>query len=370
MKITTSKDVLLKGMQAVQNAVSSKSTLPILSHVLLEGGKQGIRLTATDLEIGVSALVDGEVLEEGAVTIPARKFGEIVKELGSQGPVSIALKKGQSVQIESGKSYFRLVGLPREDFPQLPDFSSLSSKEVGVVKVPQRFIRNMLQLTSFAMSHDETRYVLNGILFSFKEKVLRLVGTDGRRLALVEREIPEMGSLRKDVIVPMKTIQELGRALSEEGEMGFYFKENQLQMQLGRVMIFSRLVEGEYPNYEQVIPKKIKEQFRVNTQELLQAAKRAGILTHQDSQSIKVNIIKDKVVISKNTPDVGEVREELDVDYKGAEVTIGFNPAFLVDALKNIEEEQIQFGFIDPEKPAVIKSGDAYTYIVLPMQVT
>src|SRR3989338_5855362 len=370
MRINVLKDSLLKGIQTVQNAISTKSTLPILSHILLEAKKQGIELTATDLEIGVIAKVAGEVVEEGAITLPARKFSEIIKELPNQGTITITLKKGQSVSIETGKSYFKLMGLTRDDFPKLPEFPTQTSKHSNLVKIPQKLLKYMIQLTAFAMSHDETRYVLNGLLFSFKDKGLKLVATDGRRLAFIEKEIPDMGSIRKDVIVPMKTIQELNRNLTEEGEVIFCFKENQLQINLGNITITSRLIEGEYPNYEQVIPKKTKEELQINTQDFLQATRRASILTNQDSQSIKINIIKDRVIITKNTPELGEAREELEVDYKGGELAIGFNPAFLIDVLKNVDNDKIKFEFIDHEKPAVIRSGDDYTYIVLPMQVT
>ena len=219
------------------------------------------------------------------------------------------------------------------------------------------------------MSHDETRYVLNGILFSFKDKILKLVATDGRRLAIIEKEI-EGSSFKKDVILPMKAIQELNRNLTEEGDVVFCFKENQVQANLGTIHITSRLIEGEYPNYDQVIPKKVKEELSLDTQNFLQATRRASILTNQESQSIKINILKGKMIITKNSPELGEVREELDVDYKGDELTIGFNPTFLIDVLKNIEDKSILFSFIDPEKPAVIKNRDNYTYIVLPMQVS
>ena len=369
MKIKTNKDSLLRGIQVVQNAVSSKNTLPILSHILLEAKKNEIHLTATDLEIGISVKVDGEVIEDGVTTVPARKFSEIIKELPAQENIHITLKKGQSVHIEAGKSYFRLVGLAKEDFPQLPEVSS-AARHTDAIKIPQKKLKHMIQLTSFAMSHDESRYVLNGILFSFKDKSLKLVATDGRRLAIIEKEMPEMGSIKKEVILPMKTIQELNRNLEEQGDIIFYFKENQLLINLGDIHISSRLIEGEYPNYEQVVPKKTKEELSLNTQDFLQAARRASILTNQESQSVKINIIKDRMIITKSTPDLGEAREEIEVSYKGAEFVIGFNPNFLIDALKNIDEENIKFSFIDPEKPAVIKSGEDYTYIVLPMQVT
>lgn len=370
MKITSTKDSLLKGIQVVQNSVSSKSTLPILSHILIDAKKGEIKLTSTDLEIGVSIKIEGEVSEEGAITVPARKFSEIIKELSGQNAIHLSVKKGQTVSIESGKSYFKLMGLSKDDFPQLPDFPNQGAKNTDLVRIPQKVLKNMIQLTAFAMSHDESRYVLNGILFSFRDGGLKLVATDGRRLALIEKDIDQMGNIKKDVIVPMKTIQELNRDLGEEGEIQFFFKENQLQLNLGQVTIVSRLIDGEYPNYEQVIPKKIKEELKINTQDFLQATRRASILTSQDSQSVKINILKDRMIITKNSPELGEAREEVEVEYKGAELAIGFNPGFLIDVLKNVEDENIKFGFIDPEKPAVIKSGDHYTYIVLPMQVS
>ena len=368
MKIQTTKDSLLHGIQIVQNAVSSKGTLPILSHILIEAKKNEIRLTATDLEVGITAKIEGEVTEEGAVAVPARKFSEITKELSPTNTVQISVKKGQSISIESGKSYFRLVGLQREDFPQLPE--TPAGKTLDVVKVPQKTLKSMIQLTSFAMSHDETRYVLNGILFNFHERQLKMVATDGRRLAIVQKNLGEGGNLKKDAIVPMKTILELNRNLTEQGDVTFYFKDNQLQIQFGSVTINSRLIEGEYPNYEQVVPRKVKEDIVLNTQDFLQAARRASILTSQESQSIKINLIKDRMIITKNSPELGEAREEMEVEYKGGEFIIGFNPAFLVDVLKNVEEEKVIFGVTDPEKPAVIKCGTDYTYIVLPMQVT
>ena len=190
MKIITSKDNLLKGIQIVQNAVSSKSTLPILSHILFEAKKDGIRLVATDLEIGLSVKVVGDVAEEGSITIPARKFSEIIKELSGIDPIQISVKKSQNITIESNKSYFRLMGLSKDDFPQLPEFPAHTSKGVDFVKISQKLLKNMIQLTSFAMSHDETRYVLNGIFFSFKDKALKLVATDGRRLAVMEKQTP------------------------------------------------------------------------------------------------------------------------------------------------------------------------------------
>jgi DNA polymerase-3 subunit beta len=365
MKLHLTKADLFQGIQTVQSAISVRSTLPVLGNILFEASDKGVRLSATDLEVGIRTWIKADVIENGAVTIPAKILADFLRTLEDDREVKIDVSENNKVEVRSGRDRLNITGLPKEDYPVLPEF-----EEAKAVTIPAGTIREMLKKTMFAASADETRYVLNGILFSFKDKTLKLVATDGRRLAIMERALPELGNFKKDIIVPTKAIQELGRNLGDEGDANFYFKENQIQINLGAVTIISRLIEGEYPNYEQVIPKKTKDELKIGTQDFLQAARRASILTSQDSQSIKINIIKDRMIITKNTPDLGEAREELEVDYKGSDLAIGFNPNFLIDVLKNIEEENVKFCFIDPEKPAVIKNGDHYTYVVLPMQVS
>ena len=365
MNISVGKEELMKGIQVVNGAVSSKNTLPILGNILLEAQTGSLKLTATDLDIAVTCSIPAETQETGVITVPAKRFGEIVREMVSDQPVRIQAKKNFAVQIESGKTFFKLMGLPKDDFPHIPEFQSAST-----IAIPQNLLLRMIKLTSFAMSRDEARYVLNGILFSFTDKTLRLVATDGRRLAMVEKELAKPCGQTKNLIIPNKTIQELNRNLGGEGEVFLSLKDNQLQFKIDSVVITSRLIEGEFPNYEQVIPKKAKEQLWVNTQQFLSAARRASIFTSQESQSIKIDLQKNRMVISKNTPDVGEVREEIETEYGGGEFSIGFNPNYLIDVLKNIDDEKISFGLIDPEKPGMIKAQQDYTCIVLPMQLS
>lgn len=365
MNITVQKDDLLKGIQTVQGAVSSKATLPILSNILLDAENGSLRLTATDLDIGISRTVPAEITEAGSITVPAKRFFDIIKEAPAGENIQVIAKKNLSVQIESGKSFSRLMGIAKNDFPKIPEFDAPQP-----IVISQTLLSRMIRMTSFAMSRDETRYVLNGILFVFKDKNLRLVATDGRRLAMVEKDLAKSSGITRNVIVPNKTVQELGRALGDQGDVLLGLKENQLQFKIGDTVVTSRLIEGEFPNYEQVIPKKTKENVWINTRDFLSAARRASIFTNQESQSVRIELNKNRMVISKTTPDVGEVREELEAEYGGGEFSIGFNPNFLIDALKNIEDEKIQFGLTDPEKPGMIKSQEDYTYIVLPMQIT
>ncbi len=365
MKVTISKEDLLKGLQIVQNAVSSRVSLPILSNILVETQGDDLQLTATDLDIAISSLVPCEVHEKGDITIPAKKFFEVVREMWSDQPIEITAKSHNNIQIKSADCFFKLAGLPTQDFPHIPKF-----QDGRTITVAQNLLKLMLRCTSFAVSRDESRYVLNGVLFSFTNKSLRLVATDGRRLALIEKKLGRDIEELRSMIVPIKAVQEINRNLGEEGDVEIILKENQLQFKINETVITTRLIEGEFPNYEQVIPQKIKEEVRLDTQKLLSAARRASIFTSQESQSIRLDFSKNRLVISKNTPEIGEAREEIATRHQGGEITIGFNPHYLIDALKNIDEEEVLFGLIDPEKPGVIKANDDYTYIILPMQLT
>jgi DNA polymerase-3 subunit beta len=202
-----------------------------------------------------------------------------------------------------------------------------------------------------------------------KKNSLRIVATDGRRLALAEREIGLEKNVEKSLIVPAKTVQELIRNLKDEGEIQISFGENQAMFDLGGLVIISRLIEGEFPNYEQVIPKEAKEKVVVDRENFLLAAKRVSLLTTQDSQAVKIDVEKDKMVISKNSPDIGEATEEISVNYGGSPLSIGFNPNYIMDVLKNLDDETVGFELQDPEKPGVIRTKERYIYVVLPMQL-
>lgn len=366
MRISVQKEDLVRGIQTVQNAVSVRGSLPILANILLETKDNQLCLTATDLDIAISCFIPAEIQEKGAITVPAKRFGDVVKELWSDDAIKLQVVKGNTVQIETKKTNYKIPGLAKDDFPQIPFFTG----EKNAIILPQRTLNEMLKMTQFAMSRDEARYVLNGTLFSFNGKLARLVATDGRRLAMIERELDKPSPIKKNIIIPTKTIHELSRNLQETGDVHILFKENQIQFQINQTYITSRLIEGEFPNYEQVIPQKTKEQLLLSTKDFLSATRRASIFTNQESQSIKISLDKNRMVISKNTPEVGEAYEEIETDYKGGGLVIGFNPNYLIDVLKTIPDEKVKFELIDPEKPGMIRAENNYTYIVLPMQLS
>lgn len=362
MKFKTTKETLFGNIQITQNIISPRVSLPILSNMLLETIEGALRLVTTDLDIGISCEFPVEVVESGTITVPSKRFAEIIHELPS-GEVTISAKKNNMVIIEAEACEFKIMGLPKEEFPKLPEF-----KDKEVIKIQQAVLKEMLSKTSFAVSHDETRYILNGILFKIENDTISMVATDGRRLALIEKKLNAGIHKKIHLIVPIKTIHELNRNLKDEGEGLIVLGENQVLFDLGPIHIISRIIEGEFPDYRQVIPAEQKDKIKLNREKFLLAVRRAAILSTLDYQAIKLEVFKNKLVVSKSTPDIGESREELVSEYSGKELIIGFNPAYLIDALKNIQEEEIFFELTDSEKPAAIRI-DSYTYIVLPMRI-
>ena len=362
MKFKVGKDSLVSAIQTVQNIITSKSALPILSNILIETQQDGIRLTATDLDIGITCVIPVDIQEQGAITIPAKRFSDIVKEFPID-IVSITTKKNNLIVIDSELCQFKIMGLAKEEFPKLPEF-----KDKKVVKVGQLVLKEMLALTSFAVSFDETRYILNGILFKINKGILTLVSTDGKRLAIAERKLSVDQDIDLSIIVPIKTIHELTRNLKEEGELSLVVGSNQALFDLGSVVIISRLIEGEFPDYKQVVPVVSENKMKIERNQFLLAVKRAALLATPDYQAVKLEVFKNKLVISKSTPDVGEFHEELVAEYQGRELIIGFNPVYLMDILKNLSDEFINLELTDGEKPGVVRIS-GYVYIVLPMRI-
>ncbi len=363
MKLRIEKDVLLNGIQTVQNVITTKAALPILSNILIETQQDSLSLTATDLDVGISCVVPVDVQEPGAITVPAKRFSDIIKELPTDS-ISVATKKNNLVIIETQVCQFRIMGLAREEFPKLPEF-----KDKEVIKLEQGSLKQMLNLTSFAASFDETRYILNGILFKINKNNLTLVATDGKRLAIIEKKLNQETDKDVSIIVPIKAIHELNRNLKDQGELSLILGNNQVLFDFGNVVIISRLIEGEFPDYRQVVPPVSDNKMKVDRDQFLLAVRRAALLSTPDYQAIKLEVFKNKLVVSKSTPDIGESREEAPVEYQGKEMVIGFNPNYLIDVLKNLTEEQIELELTDTEKPGVIRT-DGYVYIVLPMRLS
>lgn len=369
MNLTIAKDQLISGLQAVQNIVGSRTTLPILSNVLLKAEDNHLELTATDLDVSVSCSVEAQVKKPGSTTIPVKKFFGIARELGSQD-LELSTDDKHVTSLSAGASFYKIRGLAAEEFPPIPKI-----KDDRMVSLPQEKIRGMMKKTSFATSSDESRYVLNGIFVSMKDNKLTMVATDGRRLALVDEEVDIPEAALGDYIIPSKAINELNRLLTDAGDVELRLGDNQASMNLlpekgPKVNITTKLIEGNYPNYRQVIPSEVKERVTLVREELLHALKRAEIMTSDKANSVKMSFTTNNLSITANSPDVGEARESIAINYKGPDITVAFNPGYMIEPLNALADEEIYFELIDELSPGVMKINGPFLYVVMPMRLS
>ncbi len=368
MNLTISKEQILNGLQAVQNVVSTRTTLPILSNVLVRAEGDRVEFTATDLDVTIACGVEAKVKKAGGTTVPVKKLFGIVRELGSS-EIDLEVDEKNVCSVRSGPSFYKINGLGADEFPPLPKF-----KEDKKVLLQQETMKGMMRKTSFAISTDESRYVLNGIFISLKDHKMTMVATDGRRLALVDEEVDVSEKSQGEFIIPAKAVNELNRLLQETGEVEIKYGENQAAFTLKdekgfSVLIVTKLIEGNYPNYRQVIPSETKERIALGREEFLHAMRRAEIMTSEKANSVKLTFGKNNLAITANSPEVGEARESLAINYKGKEMAIAFNPKYVIDPLNALAEDEVFIELIDELSPGVIKINGPFLYVVMPMRL-
>jgi DNA polymerase-3 subunit beta len=369
MNLTITKEQLLNGLQAVQNVVSSRTTLPILSNVLVRAEGNRLEFTATDLDVTVTCGVEATVVKPGSTTIPVKKLFSIAREL-SVGDIELEVDEKNVTAVRSGSSFYKIHGLAAEEFPPINQF-----KDDKKVTVAQDKFKGMLKKTSFAISTDEARYVLNGIFISLKEHKMTIVATDGRRLALTDEEVDISEKSQGEFIIPAKAVNELNRLLQDKGEVVIKYAENQAEFTLKdekgfSVVIITKLIEGNYPNYRQVIPAEAKERISLPREEFLHALKRAEIMTSEKANSVKLTFGKNNLAITANSPEVGEARESMAVNYKGKEMSIAFNPKYMIDPLNALANDEVFIELIDELSPGVLKINGPFLYVVMPMRLS
>jgi len=369
MNLTIAKDQILTGLQAVQNVVSTRTTLPILSNVLMHAEADHLEFTATDLDVTVACKVEAKVKKGGSTTVPVKKLFGIIRELGGN-EIDIETDEKNVTTIRCNASFYKINGLGADEFPPLPKF-----KDDKKVSLSQEIVKAMMRKTSFAVSTDESRYVLNGIFISLKDHKMTMVATDGRRLALVDEEVEIAEKSSGEFIIPAKAVNEMNRLLQDKGDVEIRFGENQASFALKddkgfSVLVITKLIEGNYPNYRQVIPGEVKERVPLGREEFLQALRRAEIMTSEKANSVKLTFGKNNLTITANSPEVGEARETLAVNYKGKEIAIAFNPRYLIDPLNSLTEDEVFFELIDELSPGVLKINGPFLYVVMPMRLS
>lgn len=369
MNLTISKEQIINGLQVVQNIVSARTTLPILSNVLLRAEGDRVEFTTTDLDVTIACGVEAKIKKGGATTIPVKKLFGIVRELASP-EIDLEVDDKNVCSIKAGPSFYKIHGLSGDEFPPMPKF-----KEDKKVVLPQETVKGMFKKTIFAVSTDESRYVLNGIFISLKDHKMTMVATDGRRLALVDEAVDVVEKSQGEFIIPAKAVNELNRLLQEKGEVEFKYSENQAAFTLKdekgfSVLIITKLIEGNYPNYRQVIPSEVKERVPLIREEFLHALRRAEIMTSEKANSVKLAFTKNNLAITANSPEVGEGRESIAINYKGKEIAIAFNPKYLIDPLNALTNDEVFMELIDELSPGVLKINGPFLYVVMPMRLS
>jgi len=374
MKVRIGRDELLTSLQRVQGVVEKRNTMPILSNILLEAKQDGAEIVATDLEIGMRGLYKATVLQPGGVTVSARKLYEIIKELPS-GEIELTAGDNNWTTISAGKSQFKIVGLPSSEYPTLPTID-----REGLIPLSDTGLLELIRKTLFAAGDNDARYILNGLLVTLiitdKKTALRLVGTDGHRLAVAEQEVGKAGKGSPQeikAIIPKKAAQEMRRLLEEggDGEPLIGFTKNLMIFRKSGLLMTSRLMEGNYPNYQQVIPKDGGQKITVNRAELESALRRVSVLSKDKANAVKVSFAPGSMTLFSSNPDYGEATEELAATYDGEALNTGFNARYLLDVFSVMDGETISLQMDTPLSPCLIQESESpgFKCVVMPIKI-
>jgi len=375
MKFKINREHFSNGLAQVLNVVGSKATMPILSNVLIEAEKDAISLTTTNLDLGIRCKIKAEIKEPGSVTLPVKRLATIVRELPNLD-VDIAATPNHQVRISSGGSNFKIMGIGKEEFPPLPEFSNEKSYTLD-----QSELSSMLQSVAYAQSTDETRYILNGVYFNFKDTKLSVVATDGRRLALTSKEIEIPEGHTGSIILPAKTVGELLRMLDKGPTVTISFNERRAAFQiavtkdsptglLDSIYLYSKVVEGNYPNYNQVIPKETHQRIKLERELFQQCVHRAALVCTEKSNSVKIKLSSNLLEVTASSPDAGESHEQMAIAYSGPDLQVAFNPHFIIDPLRALTKDEVFFEVKDEVSPGVFKTLDSFLCVIMPVRMS
>lgn len=374
MKFKINRDHFANGLAQVLNVVGSKATMPILSNVLIEAEKDQISLTTTNLDLGIRCKIKADVKETGSVTLPVKRLATIVRELPNVD-VTFDASPNHQVKLTSGGSTFKIMGIGKEEFPPLPEFG-----DEKAYTLEQTELTAMLKSVAYAQSTDETRYILNGVYFNFKDGRLSLVATDGRRLALISKEMDVPAASAGAIILPAKTVGELTRLLDKGEKLKINFNDRRAAFQIAtdkdtsglvdHVYLYSKVVEGNYPNYNQVIPKETHQRIKLERELFLQCVHRAALVCSEKSNSVKIKLTSNLLEITAQSPDFGEAHESMAIGYSGPDLQVAFNPTFVMDPLRALTKDEVFFEVKDEVSPGVFKTLESFICVIMPVRLS
>lgn len=363
MKIKVKREKLQKGLHKVSNIIGSRSTLPILANVLIEADNGTVVLTTTDLELRIKTQIEAEVERPGTTTIPVKKFLSMVEKFDGD-TVALDCNENHHTRVVCGTSDFRLLGLPSADFPLPVEFSS-----VRRLKLKEAEFARILDQISYAVSLEDSRKVLHGILVSIKENTFTSVATDGKRLALVEKIIQEFSGSEGDIILPLRTATEIKRLMEKDGEVDIEIGEKQALFKTKNFELTTKLIEGNYPNFRQVIPNSFSKQVEVPRARFLSKLELVSIALPADEKAfIRLTFESGKVKFEAASNNIGEGLDFIEIDYQETPVNISFNPTFLADPFKHTDADKINFKLNDGYSPIAIEDGEGFLYVIMPMR--
>lgn len=368
MKFSIQRDSLLEALQKTQSVVEKRNTVQILSNILCTVKGNQLSLSATDLEVGIRVTCPVQTQQEGQLTLSAKHFLDIVKELPSK-ELHVSRKDNNWVEIVCGKTRFNVVSMAAEDYPALPAF-----EEKSYFEAKSDALAEMIDRTIFAVSMDATRYHLNGVFFEHLENnLMRMTATDGHRLSFSDSEVfLKMPEIKRGIIIPKKGLTEFRKLLDKkDSTVGLAFERGYLFAFFNDTHLFIRLIEGEYPDYRQVIPKGSDKVVTMDREMFCSALKRVSLLAHEKSRGIKLAIQDNVMTVSSSNPDMGDAREELDVEFKSDPIEVGFNARYLLDCLAVVNTEKLQIVLKDRLSPGILRGQgqDSHTYVIMPMRI-
>lgn len=370
MKLRTPQTTLASAVDRILNVVPQKTTMPVLGHLLVEATAGTVRLTATDLDLTISTTIDAEVDREGSITLPAKRFSEIVRQLDSSSDVELDVSKSNTL-ITGGRANFRILGMGAEEFPKIPALSFKTG-----VTLPADILKKAIQKTVFSVSKDETRRALTGVLWEVTKDSMSMIGTDGHRLARISLPVAIDVDTRKDVIVPTKALNQILRLAGESVDAGVQAKlaDDHIIFRFEKTVLFSRLIEGPFPKYQDVIPKSNDKRVIVKRDALVDALRRVALLSDTLTHQVKVSIKRDQIVLSARTQDIGEASEEIEAQYGGEEMNVGFNAHYLSEVLRNVETEDVLLSLSTPLNAGLVEpleqdQDENYLCLIMPLRL-
>lgn len=364
MKFIVCKQDLVELIRKIQNIVPLNATIPILSHFLIEAKGDELVLTATDLTVGARAYLPAKVKESGAISLPSRRFFQLLKELTDTN-LEVTASPGEMAQIQAGSSSFHLHGMDKSEYPTLPDMAHATQFKIG-----GDVLKEMLFRTSFAVSKEESRYCLTGVLMRIKEGKAIFVGTDGKRLAKAETPVPLLSDFSGDYILPLKAVDEIVKGIDDNTEATIYLSEDKVAVESGNSLLVSKLLSGDYPDYEQIIRAEAKTSLPLHREELITLLRQISLFVSESAHSVRFTFVPGELILTANSAEFGNGTVSMPINFQGEKLEIAFNPHFFLDILRHSKDEIVMLGVSDPYNPGLITDSSSGLFVIMPMRLS